>query len=40
MNEAKDVTEDLPVVGLLLEADQFSVDPLEAFIRLGQEFLK
>ena len=40
MNEAKDVTEDLPVIGLLLETDEFGVDPLEAFIGLGQEFLK
>ena len=40
MDETKDVAEDLPVIGLLLKAHQFGIDPLEAFVSLGQEFLK
>jgi hypothetical protein len=38
VDEAKNVVENLGVVGLLLETNQFDVDHVEAFVRLDQEF--
>ncbi len=38
MDEAKDVIEDLGVVGVLLETNELHVDDVEAFVRLGEEF--
>src|SRR5262249_49677846 len=38
VNKAKDIVENLGVVGVLLETDQFHVDEVETFIRFGQEF--
>ncbi len=37
VNEAENVVEDLGVVRLLLEPDEFDIDRVEALVRLGQE---
>ena len=37
VDEAENVVEDLGVVGILLETDEFDVDHVETFIGLGQE---
>jgi hypothetical protein len=37
VNEAEKVVEDLEVVGLLLEPDQFDVKHIEGLVGLGQE---
>ncbi len=38
VHEAEDVTEDLGVVGILLETHEFDVDDVETLVRLGHEF--
>jgi hypothetical protein len=38
VNKPENVVEDLRVVRILLEPDEFDVDHVEALIRLGQEF--
>ena len=38
VHEAEDVSEDVAVVRLLLEAHEFGVDPVETLAGLGQEF--
>ena len=38
VDEAKDVVENLGVVGILLEANQLDVDDVEALVRFGEEF--
>src|SRR5262249_27942698 len=40
VDEAKNVVEDLGVVGILLESDEFHVDDVEGLVRLGEEFLR
>src|SRR5581483_1693866 len=40
VDEAKNVVEDVGVVGILLETDQLDVDNVEAFVGLGEEFVQ
>src|SRR5436309_14671536 len=37
VDEAKDIVENLGVVGILLEADQLDIEQVEALVGLGQE---
>ena len=38
VDQAEDVVEDLRVVGILLEANEFDIDHIEALVRLREEF--
>jgi hypothetical protein len=40
VNKPKDVTQDIPVIRFLLEANKFCIDPIETLIGLGQNLFE